>query len=230
MIPCGGEASSGTRTAGNPQPGAGSATMHDERDRRAEFEHRVVAVMDRMYGTALRLTRNAADAEDLVADALIKGWARRDELRDPDCFAGWIMRVLANTYVSNWRHRRAELELTDPGVESGDAEADSAFLYTKLHQPFLLWWSTPEQTFVNELLRDDLAAALDALPDGYRVVVVLVEILGYSYAEAAQSLEVPVGTVRSRLNRGRRLLQEALWAHAQEAGIRSEDAPAENGE
>ncbi len=195
--------------------------MGHEQDRRDFFEAAVLALMKRLYGTAIRLTRNAADAEDLVSESIAKAWAKLDELREPDKFDGWLLRVLANTYVSNWRHRRAELELTEE-VSGGDETSQDAYLYTRLHQPFLLWWSTPEQVFINKLLRSDLQAALDSLPDIYRVVVVLVEVLGHSYDEVSETLDLPVGTVRSRLNRGRRLLQQSLWSHAQQAGLRGD--------
>jgi RNA polymerase sigma factor (sigma-70 family) len=200
--------------------------MGHDQERREFFEAAVLAVMKRLYGTAMRLTRNAADAEDLVAESIAKAWAKLDELRERDKFDGWLLRVLANTYISNWRHRRAELELTDEGAAE-DETSEDAYLYTKLHQPFLLWWSTPEQAFVNNLLRSDLQSALDSLPDAYRVVVVMVEVLGHSYGEVAETLDLPVGTVRSRLNRGRRLLQQSLWTHAQQAGLRGASTPSE---
>lgn len=200
--------------------------MGHEQDRRDFFEAAVLALMKRLYGTAMRLTRNAADAEDLVAESIAKAWEKLDELRERDKFDGWLLRVLANTYVSNWRHRRTELELTKE-VAGDDDTSQDAYLYTKLHQPFLLWWSTPEQAFVNNLLRSDLQAALDSLPGSYRVVVVLVEVLGHSYDEVAETLDLPVGTVRSRLSRGRRLLQQSLWSHAQQAGIRGDCTPPE---
>jgi len=82
-----------------------------------------------------------------------------------------------------------------------------------------LWWSNPEQEFVNKLLREDIERALDGLPVGFRTVVVLVEIQGYSYAEVAEILNVPVGTVRSRLSRARSMLQRALWQQATDAGL-----------
>ena len=206
----------------------GAAKARDRmQDQREFFETAVMALMKRLYGTAMRLTRNPADAEDLVAESIAKAWAKVDELRDREKFDGWLLRVLANTYVSDWRHRRTELALTEQTAEGADEPAEDAYLYTKLHQPFLLWWSTPEQAFVNNLLHEDLQEALDSLPDAHRLVVVLVEVLGHSYDEVAQSLEVPVGTVRSRLNRGRRLLQKTLWSQAQQTGIRGADAPVE---
>jgi RNA polymerase sigma-70 factor (ECF subfamily) len=94
-------------------------------------------------------------------------------------------------------------------------------LFERLHQPFLLWWGTPEQDFLDRLLREDLIRAIEALPERFRIVVVLADVQGLSYLEIAGSLEVPIGTVRSRLARGRALLQKALWDHACDAGLRA---------
>lgn len=189
-----------------------------DEERRRWFAVQIERLTDRLYGTALRLTRNADDAEDLVAETVVKAWTRLDELRDPQAFQAWIQRILNNTFVSEWRHRRASPEiLVEPPCEDGAGEPFS--LFEKLHQPFLLWWSDPEESLIAGLLREDLDRALDALPDAYRVAVVLVDVQGYSYPEAAELLGVPVGTVRSRLSRARSQLQRALWRHAQEAGL-----------
>jgi RNA polymerase sigma factor (sigma-70 family) len=83
----------------------------------------------------------------------------------------------------------------------------------------LLWWGTPEQKFVNNLLAEDIERALNGISDVFREVVLMVEVMGFTYEEVATSMDVPVGTVRSRLNRGRRLLQNALWQNARDAGI-----------
>lgn len=189
-----------------------------DEDRRRWFALQVEALTDRLYGTALRLTRNPDDAEDLVADTVVKAWARLAELRDPQAFEAWIRRILSNTFVSAWRHRRASPEVA-LAAPCEDGEDDAFSLYEKLHQPFLLWWGNPEESAIVNLLREDLDRALDALPDAHRVVVVLVDVQGYSYPEAAAVLRVPVGTVRSRLSRARAQLQRALWRHAQEAGL-----------
>jgi RNA polymerase sigma-70 factor (ECF subfamily) len=189
-----------------------------DEDRRRWFALQVEALTDRLYGTAVRLTRNADDAEDLVAETVVKAWARLAELRDPQAFEAWIRRILGNTFVSEWRHRRASPEVA-LAAPCEDGEHDSFSLFEKLHQPFLLWWGNPEESAITNLLRRDLDRALDALPDAHRVVVVLVDVQGYSYAEAAEVLRVPVGTVRSRLNRARAQLQRALWRHAQESGL-----------
>jgi len=182
------------------------------------FAEKVERLTDRLYGTALRLTRNSDDAEDLVAEVVAKAWAKLGELSDPQSFDAWIQRILTNTFVSEWRHRRASPEVAmEPETEDGEVEPFS--LFEKLHQPFLLWWTTPEEEVIAKLLREDIDRALDALPDRFRVAIVLVDAQGYSYGEAAELLGVPIGTVRSRLARARSQLQRALWQHAKDAGL-----------
>jgi len=183
------------------------------------FAAEVERLADRLFGTALRLTRNRDDAEDLVAETVAKAWAKLPELRDLQCFDAWIQRILANTFVSEWRHRRASPEIAiEPGVEH-DEEGEPFSLFEKLHQPFLLWWASPEESVIAKLLREDIERALDGLPDAFRIAVVLVDVQGHSYPEAAELLGVPVGTVRSRLARARGLLQRSLWQHARDAGF-----------
>lgn len=193
------------------------------------FAEKVERLTDRLYGTALRLTRNSDDAEDLVAETVAKAWARLGKLSDPQSFDAWIQRILTNTFVSEWRHRRANpVVAMEPEPEEGGDEPFS--LYEKLHQPFLLWWTTPEEEVIAKLLREDIDRALDALPDAFRIAIVLVDVEGYSYGEAAELLGVPIGTVRSRLARARAQLQRALWQHGKDAGLleRHTSAKAQN--
>ncbi len=193
----------------------------EETERRRCFEADIFRLMDRLYGRALRLTANAADAEDLVADTVAKAWAKLGELRDLQCFETWLFRILTNTFISAWRHRRGSG--VDVAADSDEErESDEFSLFEQLHQPFLLWWGSPEHEFLNNALREDMEKALDSLPDEFRIAIVLIIVEGYTYAEAAELLEVPIGTVRSRLNRGRGLLQRALWEQAKEAGLKTE--------
>jgi RNA polymerase sigma-70 factor (ECF subfamily) len=188
--------------------------MCNEAADRAFFRAEIERLTGRLYGMALRLTRNPADAEDLVSETIVKAWSSLDQLRDRQSFPKWAFRILANTFASGCRGGRLEVAASELNC---DEERFS--LFEKLHQPFLLWWSNPEQELINKLLRRDLDQALDALPDGFRAALVLVEVQGYSYAETAEILDVPVGTVRSRLSRARSMLQRALWRQAQEAGL-----------
>lgn len=191
----------------------------EEARRRQFFQAEVERLMDRLYGTAVRLTRNGADAEDLVAEALTKAWSRLDALEDLQAFEKWIFRILTNTFVSD-RRRRREMPATE--LDREEEDDDGVSLFDRLHQPFLLWWGNPEQRLLDRLLCDDVARALDSLPDPYRLVVVLVDVEGFTYAEAAETLSIPVGTVRSRLNRGRSLFQDAIWHRARELGLTPE--------
>jgi RNA polymerase sigma-70 factor (ECF subfamily) len=119
------------------------------------FAEQVARLADRLYGIALRLTRNGEDAEDLVAETVAKAWAKLGELRDPQSFEAWIQRILTNTFLSEWRHRRASPDIAmEPETDGSEGEPFS--LFEKLHQPFLLWWTTPEQETIAKLLREDI--------------------------------------------------------------------------
>lgn len=184
-------------------------------DLRDFFEQELSGLLDRLYGAALRLAKDRADAEDLVAETVTKALTNLETLKDRKQLRSWMFRILTNTFISECRKRSARPE--NEVLPEDDSESEFS-LFEKLHQPFLLWWGTPEQEFLNKILRDDLERALDALPEVFRIVVVLTELEGFSYGETAKMLRVPIGTVRSRLARGRSLLQKALWQHAEEAG------------
>lgn len=198
------------------QTAHGTTTESD----RAWFADRIDALLPELYGRALRLCRHRADAEDLVAEAVAKAWERLPSLEDREAFRAWIFRILNNAFVSSCRTARSKAE-----HEPLDTAEDEFSLFERLHQPFLLWWGTPERDFLNRLLREDLERAMDGLPDVFREVVVLVDVQGLAYREVAELLDVPVGTVRSRLSRGRSLLQEALWDHGVEAGLTNGPPP-----
>lgn len=190
---------------------------------RTWFAEKVEALLSDLYGTAVRLCDNRTDAEDLVAEAVAKAWEALPSLEDRDAFRGWVFRILSNTFVSHCRSARAAAR-----HEPLDTVEDDSFsLFERLHQPILLWWGNPEQDFLNRLLREDLEEAIDGLPDVFRPVVVMVDVQGLAYREVAEMLDIPLGTVRSRLARGRSLLQSALWDHAVEAGLRDDADPPE---
>lgn len=189
------------------------ATAPPMRGDRMWFAEQVEALLPELYGTAMRLCRDRTDGEDLVAEAIAKAWEALPGLRNRDVFRGWVFRILTNTFISQFRASRNR-----PEAEPADVEDFS--LFEHLHQPILLWWGNPEQDFLTRLLRDDLVRAIDGLPDPYRTVVVLVDVREMPYKEVAAALDVPIGTVRSRLSRGRSMLQRALWENAREAGLR----------
>jgi len=187
-------------------------------DGRNFFEEKVSGLLDQLYGAALRLAKNRDEAEDLVAEAVAKAWASRRALKDPEHFRSWIFRILTNTFLSDRRKRMVRPQTSAYDEDPSDQETTYS-LFEELHQPFLLWWGDPEKDFLNKLLSHDIERAVDALPVAFRMVVVLSDMEGFSYREMSEILKVPVGTVRSRLARGRGLLQKALWEHAKDAGL-----------
>lgn len=188
------------------------------------FAEQVEASLGDLFGAAVRLCRDRTDAEDLVATAVAKAWEALPSLEDRRRLRGWMFRILSNTFLSQRRSARAQV-----AHEPLDTVAEETFsLFERLHQPILLWWGSPELDFLNRLLRDDIERAIDSLPEGFRTVVVMVDVQGLTYRDVAEILDLPIGTVRSRLARARSRLQRALWEHALEAGLTDRPRPSEN--
>ncbi len=171
-------------------------------------------MLPRLYNTALRFGGSHADVEDCVSEAVMKAWSALPTLKDPTCFRGWILRILLNTCRMQHRSRAIHPE----PEQLPDEASDNFSLFEKLHQP-IIWWGNPEREFLDRLLHADLERALQALAEPYQGVVVLADVEGFSYAEIAEALDIPIGTVRSRLARGRSILQKALWDHALDVGL-----------
>jgi RNA polymerase sigma-70 factor (ECF subfamily) len=192
------------------------------------FETHVLEILGPLHGVARRLTRNEADAEDLVAEAITRAWRARVSLTHEAAFRAWMFRILTNTFISERRKtlaRPREEPLLD---ESSEGECGFS-IFERLHQPFLLWFANPEQEFLDKLLREDLDRALAALPEHYRVVAVLADVEGLKYGEIAEALGVPIGTVRSRLARARSALQRTLWDVGRDHGFQTTRAAATHG-
>jgi len=190
------------------------------------FETEVLAVLGALHGVARRLTRNDADAEDLVAESVTRAWRARDSLSDPAAFRAWMFRILHNTFLSDRRRARARPHEERLLEERSEDDERQFSLFERLHQPFLLWFGNPEQEFLDRMLRVDLERALAALPEHHREVVLLADVEGFKYGEIASALDLPIGTVRSRLARARSALQASRWDVAQARGLRPSRAGA----
>ncbi len=187
------------------------------------FEEEVMALLPELLSAARYMADRPSEAEEAVAEAVARAWEKRDDLRDRERFRGWIFRILRNCYLGRRRARERrpdEVPLPDEAEDEGEA---SFSLFERLHRPFLLWWGNPEERFFDRLLGEDLERAVEELPEVYRSVLVLVDVQGFAYAEAAEVLDVPVGTVRSRLARARSRLKENLWHHAEDRGLAPEN-------
>ena len=183
---------------------------------RAFFSGQIEENMDALYGVALRQTRSGADAEDLVAEAVIKAWTAINTLEDRSRFRPWIFRILRNCSISQYR------KLSVRPVESRYEDGDDDELSTLLNeQPddFLIWWANPEREFFNDVLGETIMSEIERLPEAFRMTIILINVEGLTYDEAAEVLDIPPGTVRSRMKRGRTLLQKSLWEQAKEAGL-----------
>jgi len=189
---------------------------------REAFGKQVLALVGSLHGVARRLTGNDTDAEDLVAESVARAWKALDSLESDAAFRAWIFRILHNTFVSE-RRRASTRPQCDP-IDGEDLdEAEPVFsIFEQMHQPFLLWFGNPEQEFLDRLLREDLERALARLPEHHRIVVILADLEEFNYREIADTLGVPLGTVRSRLARARGTLQKLLWQQAQAHGLRGE--------
>jgi RNA polymerase sigma-70 factor (ECF subfamily) len=207
----------------------GPARMSREEDLRTFFASSVQQNMDALYGVAVRLTRNGADAEDLVAESVARAWAAIDTLADRARFRPWMFRILRNGFISAQRRRAvrpAETPMQD--LFSDEGEQDLTDFLLDQPEAFLAWWANPELKVANQALGEAISAAIDTLPECFRITVLLITVEGLGYDEAAELLGIPTGTVRSRMKRGRTMLQKALWQHASEAGLtvsRGDDGP-----
>jgi RNA polymerase sigma-70 factor (ECF subfamily) len=191
---------------------------HDNETKR-EFEQLALCHLDALFASALRLTKNERDAEDLVQDTFLRAYRFFDKFERGTNIKAWLFKILTNTFINRYRRRVKERAVT----EGSEREAVHERLLSKDSQEHQ---SNPEEAVFDRLLSDDVLRAIDGLPDDFRMVVVLADLQEFSYKEIAEIMECPVGTVMSRLYRGRRLLQKNLERYAFELGIVRPAAPA----
>lgn len=200
-----------------PGAGAGAAAAPTGP---ASFEALLEPVLERAYGTALRLTRDPADAEDLVQEAALLAFRGFATFQPGTNFRAWFLRILMNAFLSSRRRKRPE----DAAVPLDDLP--NAYLQRQAHaaarQGALPADAAPgdvAREVIGRLEADAVQAAVDALPEDFRVVAALYFLQDLPYQEIADMLKIPIGTVRSRLHRGRALLQQRLWRLAQDHGL-----------
>lgn len=178
------------------------------------FEEEALSYLDALYRTALRMARDPDDAHDLVQETYVKALRFRHQFREGTNLKAWLFRILTNTFINVYRRREARPQFTD--VEG----LDEWVLYNKMAE---LRGSKregdPEREVLDGILDHEVQEALEALPESFRAAVLLADLEGFSYKEIARILHIPIGTVMSRLHRGRRLLQRRLVDVAQRQGI-----------
>jgi RNA polymerase sigma-70 factor (ECF subfamily) len=195
------------------------------RERRAEFERQALVHTDALFGAAYRLTRNARDAEDLVQDSLLRAYRFWDSFeQDSNCKA-WLLRIVTNTFINEYQRKKRSREVLDAASAEQDA-TDGVLIHSEATDR-----RSPERTLLERSVSDDVQRALESLPDDFRTAVVLCDVQGLSYKEIADIMGTPVGTVMSRLFRGRKLLAAALREFAIAEGyVKSVDTKPPDGD
>jgi RNA polymerase sigma-70 factor (ECF subfamily) len=174
-----------------------------------EFERQAMPFLGSLYNTAYRLARNAEDAEDLVQETFLRAYRSFDQFTPGTNLKAWLFRILKNAFINEYRKRRAA------PVEEEFAALEESF-ESRIDSDRYPAAKNPEQEALDRSLDEDVQRALDELPADYRMAVLLADLEGFSYKEIAEILEIPIGTVMSRLYRGRKQLEEVLlrYAHA----------------
>ncbi|HUB42076.1 MAG TPA: sigma-70 family RNA polymerase sigma factor [Streptosporangiaceae bacterium] len=175
-------------------------------DRDARFERDVVPIMDRLYPAALRMTRNPSDAEDLVQETVAKAYAAFHQFKPGTNLRAWLHRILSNTFINGYRKKRRE-PIQDLGV---DFQED----WQTSNDPLMPPVRSAEAEVLERLANSEILQALRELPVEFRVAIYLADIEGYAYREIAEMTGTPIGTVMSRLHRGRGKLRQRLLNHA----------------
>jgi RNA polymerase sigma-70 factor, ECF subfamily len=179
----------------------------------AQFSDLAMEYMPQLYTAALRMTRNAADAEDLVQETYLKAYRAFSSFTAGTNLKAWLYRILTNTYINSYRSKKRRPQISD--VE----DVEDLYLYRRLTPDGSNLGRSAEDEVLETITDDEVKAAIEELPENFRMAVLLADVEGFSYKEIADITDVPIGTVMSRIHRGRRALQKTLFGYAEARGL-----------
>ena len=179
----------------------------------AHFTEQAMEYMPSLYSAAMRMTRNPADAEDLVQETYLKAYRAFGSFQEGTNLKAWLYRILTNSYINTYRAKSRQPEIDD--VE----DIEDFYLYHRIGQNRSLMGRSAEDEALDLFSDEEIKQALESLPDNFRIPVILADVEGFSYKEIADIMATPVGTTMSRLHRGRKALQKALAQYGLERGL-----------
>jgi RNA polymerase sigma-70 factor (ECF subfamily) len=186
---------------------------------RADFPDQAMQYAPQLYSAAMRLTRNSADAEDLVQDTYLRAWRSYATFQEGTNLRAWLYRILTNSFINKYRAKQRRPD------ETGMDNIEDLYLYKRLSTlDTALGNRSAEDTMFEMFTDDEVKAALEELPENFRIPVLLADVEGFAYKEIAEMLDIPVGTVMSRLHRGRKGMHKLLYDFASERGLISNTA------
>ena len=181
---------------------------------REDFTNDAMQYAPQLFSTALRMTRNRADAEDLVQETFVKGWRSFHTFQEGTNLRAWLFRIMTNTYINKYNAKQRRPDETELD------EVEELFLFRRLGAFDQSKMNASAEDQMLELFTDDeIKNALEELPEQFLLPVLLSDVDGFSYKEIAEMLDVPIGTVMSRLHRGRKVMQKLLYEYAKERGL-----------
>lgn len=180
---------------------------------RATFEAQAMPYMGQLYSAAMRMTRNAADAEDLVQETYLRAYRGFDGFEEGTNLRAWLFRILTNSFINSYRRKQRRPNETELD------EVEELFLFRRLGNAQTALGRSAEDELLDHLTESEVKEAIESLPEQYRMAVLLADVEGFAYKEIAEILDIPIGTVMSRLHRGRKALQKKLFEFARDRGL-----------